>query len=121
MKNYVGSTIAKVASKVTTLTLIGSFCFPNILVAAVYSYIDPGDVYFINDFGGDNRRVQVVRKLGSGSVKVRNLATGESFNVQASSLLTEAELNAEEMGNAVGGAVIGAAILYCIFSDECGN
>ena len=82
--------------------------------AADYNYIDPGDYYWINDWGSENRRVVVVRKLGGGNVKVQDLSTGESSNVQASRLLTQSKLQAEEIGNAVVGSAVGVAIFVCL-------
>jgi len=89
--------------------------------AADYNFIDPGEYYYINDWGSDNRKVVVVRKLGNGNVKVRNLATNEGLLIQASRLLTFKELQAEETVNAVGGTAVGVAILVCLMSPETCN
>ena len=103
-----------------TLISIISILFMTTLnaTAANYNLLDPGDVFYINDFGSNNRRVVVVRKLGAGSVKVRNLHSGESTIVNAGKLLTKAELDAQETGNAIIGTIGGAALLYCLFSPE---
>ena len=86
--------------------------------AANYNFLDPGDVFYINDFGSDNRRVVVVRKLGAGSVKVRNLYSGESTIVNAGKLLTKAELDAQETENVIIGTIGGAALIFCLLSPE---
>ena len=87
-------------------------------LAADYNFVDPGDTYFINDWGADNRHVVIVRKLGNGSVKVRDVATGEASVVRATQLLTRNQLSAEETGNAVVGTAIGVAIVVCLVSPE---
>lgn len=94
----------------------------SIAASADYNYIDPGDVYYINDWGADNRRVMVVRKLGNNMVKVRDATTGEATSVRASELLTRSQLNAEETENAVVGTAVGVAIMVCMLSPEtCQN
>jgi len=106
--------------KFVTSLVIFSFGLPSTLLAANYSYLDPGDMFYVNDFG-DNRHVVVVRKMGNGNVKVRNTTTGESFVIQATKLLTQAELEAEELGNAVVGTAVVGAVIFCLFTDECGK
>lgn len=86
--------------------------------AAEYNYIDNGDYYYINDWGAENRRVVVVRKLGDGNVKVRDLATGESSTVQASRLLTQSELQSEETENALVGTAVTLTVFVCLLSPE---
>lgn len=93
-----------------------SFSAPNAAVAADYGFIDPGDYYYINNWG-DNSRVQVVRKLGNGKVKIRDARTGEASVVHARVLLTKSELAQEEVGN----AVLGTAIVFCLLTDSCNN
>lgn len=62
--------------------------------AADYRDIDPGDYFYINN-GGENDRVRVVRKLGNEKVKVKDTNTGEGMVVQASKLLTKSQLDTE--------------------------
>ena len=68
-------------------------------LAADYSVIDPGDVYYINRFGKHNSTVQVVRKLESPRVKVQDLNTGATSVEDASDLLSETELRQAETKN----------------------
>lgn len=97
------------------------FFYASNALAVDYSYIDPGDYYYINNWG-DNDHVVVVRKLGSNQVKVRNLSTGSTQVISASKLLTKSQLDTEETGNAIGGAAIGIGIIYCLANPEaCSN
>ena len=92
--------------------------FVSQAVAANCSYIDPGDHYYLNDWGPENRKGVVVRKLGGNSVKVRDVASGESSVVQADALLTKSELSTEETSNAVVGTAVGVVIMVCLLSPE---
>ena len=95
-------------------SLVGiTTCTSSMGIAADYDYIDPGDYYYINRWD-ENEHVEVVRKLGSGKIKVRNLSTGETKVVFASKLLTKSELTSEETGHAIGAAAIGVGILFCL-------
>lgn len=95
--------------------LFGAFSMTGIAQAASYNYVDPGDVYYVNDWGSENRRVVVVRKIGSGQIKVRNVHSGATFVVHAERLLTRSQLQAEEVGN----AVVGTAIVFCVITQSC--
>lgn len=104
---------------ITLLTYISIF-ISSVSFAASYDYIDPGDFYYINHFGDDNEYVVVVRKMGGGEVKVRNINSGATAVVYASELLTKSELESEETTNAVGGVAIGLGLLYCLGNpDAC--
>ena len=100
------------------IPIFAVFLSGTVTNAADYNYIDPGDHYWINDWGSENRYVTVVRKLGNGNVKVRNAYTGASSNVRASELLTERELQIEETKNTVGGTALGIAIMVCLLNPE---
>ncbi len=91
----------------------------SMVYAADYDYIDPGDYYYINRFGDDNPYVVVVRKMGNQKVKVRDVNTGDTMVVDASALLTKSQLESQEWQNTLGGAAVGATILYCIFTNNC--
>ena len=107
--------------KVIALLTSFSIFISSISFAASYSYIDPGDFYYLNHFG-DNEYVVVVRKMGGGEVKVRNISSGATSVVYASKLLTKSELESEETMNAVGGTAIGLGILFCLANpSSCKN
>jgi hypothetical protein len=99
--------------------VLSALLMTNVL-AANYDYVDPGDFYYINKFGDDNDYVVVVRKMGNGRVKVRDLNDGSTQVVDASKLLTKSQLDSEETTNFIGGTAIGIGILYCLANPgEC--
>lgn len=86
--------------------------------AANYDDITIGDVYYINNWGDNNSRVEVTAKLDDEKVRVRDAGTGENPQiVSASDLLTKSELKSDEVINKAMGA-IGLGIVYCMTNPE---
>jgi hypothetical protein len=92
--------------------------FASFANAVDYEHIDIDDVYYIYHYM-TNEEVVVVRKLGEGKVKVRDLKTGDIQVVDYSALLTKKEIEAKD-SNAFWGtaAVLGGAV-YCSGNDNC--
>lgn len=88
-------------------------------VAADYSTVDVGDVYYINRFGNNNETVIVVRMLDYPRVKVRNVDTAATVVVDASKLLTDQELKTEERNNKLIGWGAAGTVAVCLMKGGC--
>jgi hypothetical protein len=88
-------------------------------VAADYSTVDVGDVYYINRFGNNNETVIVVRMLDYPRVKVRNVDTAATVIVDSSDLLTNHELKTEERNNKLLGWGAAGTVAVCLMKGGC--
>lgn len=92
--------------------------FASIANAVSYEYVDIDDVYYIYHYT-KNEEVIVIKKLGEGKVKVRDIRTGDVQVVEYSALLTKKEIEEKDSGAFWGtAAVIGGAI-YCSGKNNC--
>lgn len=121
-KKCYGGLAMKITMKILLAAVLSILLMANAL-AVDYNHIDIDDRYYINRWFTDNEHVVVVRKMGNGKVKVRDLSTRSTKVVDASELLTKSDLEFEELRNGIGaGAVImGGSMIYCLVNPECGE